>query len=166
MASKKVENVAIKNVRDVAIVKPSDYEAIRQLTARYCQTADTKNSAGWVACFATDAVCDFGGLGAANGHAELREFFAKVCGLWSFMWHTAGNHRIEVRDDGTATGVCYFDFRSAYGTETWLGGGEYIDQYRIEDGEWRIARRSVRFDFLVPLATGWGAEPRVRLPGQ
>ncbi len=82
------------------------------------------------------------------------------------MWHTAGNHRIEVRDDGTATGVCYFDFRSAFHTQTWLGGGEYIDEYRKTDGTWKISRRNVRFDFLTPLEIGWGSEPRVRMPGQ
>ena len=148
------------------VVTPDDYEAIRQLTARYCQAADTKNSNAWVDCFTADAVCEFGGLGSADGHKELRGFFAKVCDLWSFMWHTAANHRIEVRDDGTAQGVCYFDFRSAFGRQTWLGGGEYIDEYRKIQGAWKISRRNVRFDFLTPLEIGWGAEPRVRMPGQ
>jgi 3-phenylpropionate/cinnamic acid dioxygenase small subunit len=150
----------------VTLVEPDDYEAIRQLTARYCQSADTKNTAAWVECFADDAACSFGGLGEANGHRELREFFGKVCGLWSFMWHTVANHRIDVHSDGTARGVCYFDFRSAYDTQPWLGGGEYIDEYRKVKGAWKIARRSVRFDFLAPLEVGWGREPRVRLPGQ
>ena len=126
-------------------------EAIAAITAlkhRYFRACDAKDPAGFRDCFlAAGAELDYGSLGAhdADGMAAVFTSIAlrRVDGKPVVLDMHHGVHPdITVHDDTTASGRWTLRFRQLNllaRTET-VATGEYADEYRVEDGQWKIAR--------------------------
>ena len=91
---------------------------------------------------------------AHQGLDELRRLFggvpertSKPGGRPAYLRHCTATHQIDLVDDTTATGRCYFFVLTAVGLDHW---GRYLDEYRVVEGEWRFARRRVLTDALSP----------------
>jgi SnoaL-like protein len=74
------------------------------------------------------------------------------------MQHATSNHTVEWIDGDAAAGRCDAVILVQLPDLRWIvGGGAYEDEYRREDGRWRIARRTVVRPFdLAPLETSHG----------
>jgi len=122
-------------------------ESIRDLVARYNANGDTGRFPEVLALFASDAVMDIEGR-LYTGHDEIITIFTGVrdrpsSGGPRYLRHLTATHQIDVLDDSTARGRCYYQVLTSVGLDHW---GRYIDEYRVEDGRWRFARRRVTVD--------------------
>ncbi|MGY0499070.1 nuclear transport factor 2 family protein [Nocardia sp. FBN12] len=122
-------------------------ESITALKHRYFRACDAKDPVGFRDCFvAVGSALDYGELGAmdADGMAAVFASIALqlVDGKHVILDMHHGMHPdITVREDGTASGRWTLRFRQVNlieGTET-VATGEYADEYRVEDGRWKIA---------------------------
>lgn len=145
-------------------------EAVAAITAlkhRYFRACDAKDPQGFRDCFlSTGAQLDYGELGAldADGMAAV---FASIAlrrteaGHAVLDMHHGVHPDITLTGDDTATGRWTLRFRQLNlleRTET-VATGEYTDEYRIEDGRWKIA--TCRFVRLWALTRPLDADCRV-----
>ncbi|MGW6421642.1 nuclear transport factor 2 family protein [Nocardia sp. NPDC055053] len=122
-------------------------ESITALKHRYFRACDAKDPEGFRDCFvAVGSALDYGELGSmdADGMAAVFASIAlqQVDGKHAILDMHHGVHPdITVRTDGTASGRWTLRFRQVNlieRTET-VATGEYTDEYRVEDGRWKIA---------------------------
>ena len=123
-----------------------DIEAIKQLKARYLRLMDTRQWDQWGLVFATDCVMELPEVNAVcNGRdAIVEDVSAAVDGACTV--HHGHMPEIELTGPDTARGIwAMFDYvewpPSTDGTRVGLNGyGHYHEEYKREDGAWRIAR--------------------------
>ena len=128
-------------------------EAIRDLVARYNAYGDGGLFDRMTGLFAADAVLEIDDQ-LYRGREEIRAVFAGVPQRSSrggarapaYLRHCTATHQIDLVDETTATGRCYFLVLSAAGLDHW---GRYLDDYRSLEGTWRFARRRVLIDALA-----------------
>ena len=92
--------------------------------------------------FTTDGV--FGSPHSlTEGRAAVVENFKVKHSPFTWTWHDPHGHAVEVDDDSHARGIVigYAELgRDDYTITTSI---RYLDDYRVEDGRWRFARRTV-----------------------
>ena len=122
-------------------------ESITALKHRYFRACDAKDPVAFRDCFvAVGSMLDYGTLGTtdADGMAAVFASIAlqQVDGKNAILDMHHGVHPdITVREDGTASGRWTLRFRQVNlieRTET-VATGEYADEYRTQDGHWKIA---------------------------
>jgi hypothetical protein len=121
--------------------------AIQELCARYCQTIDSQDSAGWAGCFTADGAFEMDGW-VIRGRAALTEY-ADVHTRLMRCRHMTLNCLYDVHGDratGRSTTVVTLATKGGYKI---LGQGYYEDRLAKEGGRWLIAHRNVRNDHLV-----------------
>ena len=128
-------------------------EAIRDLVVRYNSYGDSGLFDHVLALFTSDAVLEIDGS-AHQGREEIRRVFSSVqehtskpAGRPAYLRHCTSTHQIDLVDEGTATGRCYFFVLTDVGLDHW---GRYLDDYRLESSGWRFARRRVLTDAHSP----------------
>ena len=128
-------------------------EAIRDLVARYNSYGDSGRFDQMLELFASDAVFEVRDV-AHRGIDEIRSVFTRVPGRTSatsgsgrpaYLRHCTATHQIDLIDENSATGRCYFFVLTSVGLDHW---GRYLDEYRVVDGRWRFAHRRVLPDDL------------------
>jgi hypothetical protein len=139
-----------------------DVEAIKQLKARYFRLMDLKQWNDWGMVFATDCVMEVPEADLVNSGRE--EIVANVSGalVGARTCHHGHMPEIQLTGDDTARGVWamfdYVEWDEQDGTRIGLQGyGHYREEYKREDGEWRIARtrlERLRIDVLGSLPEG------------
>ena len=118
-------------------------ELIKQLKARYFRFLDTRNLEGLQTVFTSDATASFIGGDydfQLTGWEQLEAFYKKSFTGQNFGMHN-GHHPEICVDGDTATGIWYLQdiFVSLEHNMTIMGSALYDDEYRLEDGQWRIA---------------------------
>ena len=119
-------------------------ELIKQLKARYFRFLDTRNLEGLKTVFTSDATASFIGGDydfQLDGWEQLEAFYKKSFTGQNFGMHN-GHHPEICVDGDTATGIWYLQdiFVSLEHNINIVGSALYDDDYRREDGQWRIAR--------------------------
>jgi hypothetical protein len=126
-------------------------EAIRDLVARYNAGADGGRFAEVVQLFAADAVMELPEE-TFTGRDEIADLFrrtqrrvvgAGAAGQRQYVRHFTSTLQIDLDAADRARSRCYYQVLMAHGLDHW---GRYIDEYRMVDGEWRFARRTVTVD--------------------
>lgn len=119
--------------------------AVGQLLATYTQALDDGRVDDVVATFTPDAACDMPGLGALEGHEEIRSAYASVVPRAS-QRHLVFNTRIDTwsRDEATATSDVVFLLKGADGWVVHLVG-RYADTVVRADDGWRFRFRRTEF---------------------
>ena len=117
-----------------------DWLAITELKARYCRCLDTKDWAGYAACYAEDAVLDTTGSGGARveGREALVAYVQSSISAETITTHHV--HSPEIKVDGdAASGIWAMQDRNIWPTgRKLLGFGHYHETYRRESGAWLI----------------------------
>ncbi|MFI9271230.1 nuclear transport factor 2 family protein [Kitasatospora sp. NPDC052896] len=128
----------------------ADIDRIRDLKARYCRYADTKQWDAVAALFTHDAVMRFhrvdGSLANEVPAAEFARTIGARVGAGQPVHHLF-SHEITFTSESTATGVWAMEDlvlhdRAAHPEAPFSrlhGFGHYHDDYRKVDGSWRIA---------------------------
>ncbi len=131
--------------------------AIRQLRAQYCTLLDEGRVSEVVDLFTSDGY--FQGLGVAQGHAGLADFFTNhVPFMAEDFWHFIGNETIDL-DGDTAKGRSSLQYWASKEGVSHIGAGHYEETFRRVDGKWKFATKIVVLDFLGPLSEGWAGRP-------
>jgi SnoaL-like domain len=113
--------------------------------------------------FTEDAVWDGGErFGVYEGFDAVYAFFAGVSGQITWALHYMVAPVVQVADDlESATATWYLlEPCTLDGQAVWLMGN-YRDEYRREDGRWKISRLEIRFQTVTPHEEGWARRPFV-----
>ncbi|MFA7585237.1 MAG: nuclear transport factor 2 family protein [Novosphingobium sp.] len=131
-----------------------DYLARRDITDavhRYMRGLDRLDPELQRTAFHDDAFVDCGLM--AGGADEFVTFSQGFLADMDASHHFLGQIRIEIRDETSAIGECYF--QAWHGIRNEAGeprdlfiAGRYIDEYACDNGEWRIARRKLITDWV------------------
>jgi hypothetical protein len=141
------------------VAKLEAAEDIRSLKARYAKVCDTGyKPEGMAPLFTEDAVWTdvTGRFGTHDGRDAICDFFAGVSGSIGWAAHYMIAPSIKVNDDlETATGSWYlWQPCTIDGKAIWLAG-TYEDQYRKEDGAWKMSRLELTLEAVTPFDDGW-----------
>jgi hypothetical protein len=131
-------------------------EEIRQLKSRYFRTLDTHDWAGMAEVFCRDATFDCSegfrvieldgtvtGFPAPvkHGRDQIMAWIVASCDPHTSCHH-GHCHEVTIDSETEAHGVIAMEdqlFKADRVTRTYRGAGHYTEQYRFEDGAWRIA---------------------------
>ncbi len=125
-----------------------DREAIRECLFRYCRGIDRADEAALRSAYWEDATdCHGAWNGSAGGFidqalARLRQGGRRV--------HQVTNVAIELHGDTAAVESAFFALQApaaAPARETFLCG-RYLDRFERRGGDWRIAARTVVYDWI------------------
>ena len=129
----------------------SDYEAIQNLKARYCQAADSSPEdrdaaiARLMALFARDVRADYGFGEMDDPQAICTILTDKIGGGSEWMVHNIHSPLIEIAgDEASAAWTVNVRMKRRQTGNIDFVFGRYRDRFRREDGEWKISR--VAFD--------------------
>jgi len=153
-------------------------EAIRRCKYRYVRCLDLKKWDDLRATLTPDATAAYSGGGYSFGSPdEMLAFLEENMGSENFLSsHRVGQDEIEFTSATEATAVWALDdvvIRDDLGI-TIRGAAFYEDEYRLADGEWRIARTTYRrvYEEIFPrtgieglelTASWWGTDGRSQL---
>ncbi|MDR6438722.1 hypothetical protein J2790_003889 [Paenarthrobacter nicotinovorans] len=148
-------------------------EEIRNLRIKYAHLLDTNNVEFLGELFTVDGICD-AGRGAWRGRSAIAEgmrsafteYDTAKTGTYPFH-HVITNHWIEFTGRDTAQGRAYLvDLQTDPAQDRWILLGTYADEYRHEDGTWRISR--TQLDITWPTRTSGGGLPgdQLELPSR
>lgn len=126
-----------------------EFEAIRQLKARYCRLLDTKDVEGWRAVFCTDLTVLLDGAVATSGNDPqtgppiegVDNFVPMVLATLEGVATVHHCHTPELTLDSptTATGIWAMEDMLFFPDGNQLhGAGHYHETYEKRDGAWRI----------------------------
>lgn len=125
-------------------------EAIRDLSARYCDCIWRKDVDGLVSLFADDGTFRVEGLeveASSHGHAQLRKVYEKALDELDprLFIHS---QIADLLSANRATGRCYVEvFSAKYGMER-VGLGYYEDQYSKIGDKWKFTSRRYFLDTI------------------
>jgi hypothetical protein len=119
-----------------------EYEAIRQLTARYNRASDEANVEAWLSCFVEDGSFARKNGPRYQGHGELRGLLENfpVKGR-----HITTDFMIEV-DGDAAQQSCYLMFLDRERNFALNMFGTYDDKLIRSDGKWLFVSRLLDVD--------------------
>lgn len=125
--------------------------ACTRLMLEYCECVDTRQFDRLVSLFARDGVLNRTDTGEIKGRAAIGEFFDKL--TTDPLIHAASNLLVTVTGPHSAEAVSYVTvYRSYRENATGLPKLEapyvvakYVDNFVVEDGEWKIGFRDTIF---------------------
>lgn len=136
----------------------SDLEDIRTLKHRYFRGIDTADLDLLSGLFTADLVVDYRGgtyRVSLEGRDNMIEFLANSFHSSAVAMHHGHMPEITLTGDDTAEGIWYLEdiFINLDSRTHTVGSAIYRDQYRREDGAWRIARTEYDrvIEFIRPL---------------
>ena len=138
-----------------------DREAIRECMFRYCRGIDRQDEAALRSAYWPDATDRHGPYqGSAAGFIDWA--LAKLRADGERSVHNIANLSITLRGTQAAVETYFMALqrdRDAQGVvrEVFLSG-RYLDRFEKRADEWRIAERTVVYDWMRPLGTPVGTE--------
>lgn len=137
----------------------SDLEDIRTLKHRYFRGIDTADMPLLSTLFTEDLVVDYRGgtyRVQLEGRENMIEFLANSFNSNSIAMHHGHMPEITLTGEDAAEGIWYLEdiFISLDVRTHTIGSAIYRDQYRRENGAWKIARTEYDrvFEMIRPLA--------------
>lgn len=131
-----------------------DREAIRECIFRYCRGIDRVDETALRASYWPDATdCHGAYQGSASGFIDAA--LVKLRESAGRMIHHVGNLSIELRGQQAAVETYFLAWQRDRGAgdreqETFLAG-RYVDRFEKRGEEWRVAARTVVYDWVQPL---------------
>ena len=134
----------------------SDRLELQDLVTQYADIIDRKAFSELSSIFIDDAVIDYEATGAPKCSAqEMIAFLSEAMSLFPNHQHLVSNTQFKV-DGDTATGrvMCFNPMEMAVegGTQTFILGIWYVDEFARVDGRWLFASRKqeVIWNFNFP----------------
>ena len=146
---------------DSAVQQLLDREAIRECMFRYCRGIDRCDEQALRSAYWPDATDQHGPYqGSASGFIDWALQKLQAC---ERAVHIISNLSITFHEPSAAAVESYFQALQrepdAQGVQREMFlAGRYIDRFEKRDGEWRIAKRMVVYDWMRHLGTPEGTE--------
>ena len=147
-------------------------EAIRGLASDYAIACDEHDMPRLMSLFTEDAAFDSpNGAMVADGRAAIEAMFIETFKIRGpgYHWTHDVSVTIDKDDPDQATGLVLSHAETCPNGIVSIAAMRYEDVYRRESGEWRFARRTIKFLYYVPVtefANGLNAERRVYMGGE
>ena len=128
---------------------------ISDLVTKYAIACDEHDIPHLQSLFARDAVFDSpNGLMQATGRDGIIEMFCKVLAIRGPGYHWTHDHmiRFDRGSEDKASGLLLSHAETSPGGTQSLAAMKYDDEYIIEDGKWRFAKRTISFLYYVPVS--------------
>lgn len=119
-----------------------EIERIKQLKYRYFRLLDMKQFEELVENCTDDITTAYdNGRHSFSGRDELLNFFVTSMPKTMFHQHQGHHPEITILDDSHATGIWHFEDTVLLSDQDIVirGTGIYWDEYRKEEGEWRLS---------------------------
>jgi hypothetical protein len=137
-------------VLEAKVAELLDREAIRECLYGYCRGIDRRDEAALRAAYWPDATDRHGAYsGSATGFVEAA---LRLLASGPRMIHLVGNVSIVLRGSVAAV-ESYFhalqqDRDAAGRPRSTMLAGRYVDRFEKRGGEWRVAQRTVVYDWI------------------
>lgn len=133
-------------------MKPRVLEELKQLKYRYCYHLDNGNTSSFIDLFTDDVQFEVPNYGEGTGKEDIREFIEEVVSQdINMLSHIAANPIIEI-DGRKAIGKWnYIVIIEPYDGDAQLGKGQWNDEYRRVDNEWKISSLLATRQFTTTL---------------
>jgi hypothetical protein len=140
-----------------------DREAIRDCLYRYCRGIDRMDEEALRSAYWPDATdCHGAWRGTASGFIEAALEKLRTSGR---LVHLIGNILIELNGDSAAVESYFIALQEeadAQGApQECLLAGRYVDQFEKRNGQWRVAARTVVYDWQRHTPLPGGLTPEV-----
>jgi len=124
---------------------------IENLIARYCMACDDRDIVTLMSLFTEDAYFGADKGGDATGHKAVYEQYRLRLGAMGPTYHWTHDRLIEPdpSDVNKATGVILGHCEVSIAGVGYVGALRYYDQYRRVNGEWKFARRGIKFLYFT-----------------
>lgn len=130
--------------------KLEDRAELHDLVATYFQATDDDDYDRLGDCFTSDAIFEASGFPDSAGRVAITDFLKAARSAMGQTVHTPDY--LHLRFDGAdeASGTLAAHLELGIGEATYFAAVRYLDRYRREDGQWRIARREMRAIHVGP----------------
>ena len=139
-----------------------DREAIRECLYRYCRGIDRLDEAALRSAYWPDGTDHHGAYqGSASGFIEMALVKLRNAGR---MVHQISNILIELRGSVAAVESSFLAFQQDLDAQgqpvQTLLLGRYVDRFEQREGQWRVAARTVVYDWMRQQAMSDQDDPR------
>lgn len=148
--------------------KLEDRAELHDLVATYFQATDDDDYARLGLCFTRDATFAASGFPDSAGREAITEFLEMARSGMGQTVHTPNYTQISFDSADAASGTVAAHLELGIGDATYFAAVRYLDRYRREDGQWRIARREMRAIHVGPwsdVGTSLSSALNIRWPG-
>jgi hypothetical protein len=127
-------------------------ESIRRLKFAYWRAVRTGRPEDVGRCFSRDARFDYGAASPLIGREAITGFFRQVLADPVAVVLHGHNAEIDVTSPTTAHGLWQLENMRILedGSGTRMGNG-YVEDYVVEDGEWKVASSTVEYLYHEPI---------------
>jgi uncharacterized protein (TIGR02246 family) len=122
---------------------------IRQLHARFADAVWRQDATEFAACFAQDGLWKIAGM-EVSGRAEIEEMCPKMLGRCTHIHLMTGQAILQVNGDTAKGRLAMTEFARMNDGSTAMTIGWYHDDYVVEDGRWRFAKRHWSMKYRGP----------------
>lgn len=148
--------------------KLEDRAELHDLVATYFQATDDDDYARLGDCFTSDATFAASGFPDSAGRANIIEFLKSARAGMGQTVHTPNYIQLIFNCADAASGTVAAHLELGLGEATYFAAVRYLDRYKREDGQWRIAHREMRAIHVGPWAevgTSLSNPLNIRWPG-
>jgi ketosteroid isomerase-like protein len=148
---------------ELRIARLESRAELRELVSRYAIACDEHDIPHLESLFTSDAVFDStNGQMVATGRGEVIDMFRQVLANRGPGYHWTHDHliRFDRGSETLASGLLLSHAETTPNGTHSLSAMKYDDEYRVEDGSWRFARRTISFLYYVPVSEYNGALSR------
>lgn len=121
-----------------------DRAAIEELNLRYFLAADSGDLAAIGDSFTDDATFASSGQVSGTGRQGIVDFIAGARSHMGLTIHTPNYGLYSFVGDDLASGIVGAHLELVLAGQSTMGAVRYVDDYRREDGRWRMSARDMR----------------------
>jgi ketosteroid isomerase-like protein len=139
-----------------------DQQDVREVLYRYCFAVDTGTVEDVMDLFADS--CDLQiipGKLHSGREAVWKWYHTLTTKRMDVLRHLSHNQTIDLVEQ-IAVSKSYWDAVGDMNGEPMVAAGFYEDHLRKKKGNWKIFKKIIRIDYMVPLKEGWGGPARIK----
>jgi len=144
------------------VLTVEDRQEVSEVLYRYCFAVDTGSVEDVMKLFTED--CDLQivpGKLHSGREAVWKWYDTLTSKRMEVLRHLAHNQIIDLADQGVIS-RSYWDAVGDLNGESMIAAGFYEDLLRKIQGQWKIVKKIIRIDYMVPLSEGWGGQARIK----
>jgi ketosteroid isomerase-like protein len=145
-----------------SLARLHDWIQARQVLYRYCFAVDMGSVEDVMALFTDDCELEIVPGKLYRGREAVWQWYETLTTKrMEVLRHLAHNQVLDISGQ-SALSKSYWDAVGDLKGEAMLAAGLYEDVLRKLHGEWKLAKKVIKIDYMVPLSEGWGGRNRIK----